>query len=255
MTQMDIIRELTDELAIKYFYANLKEQQMQPEYSNLEFEKRVQLLLEAEIYERKNKKIKRLQSDAKLPDKSASIENINFSVANRTLDKSIILELASLKFVENANNIIFTGLTGTGKSYIAQALANKAMQKGYSAFYIRVPRLMQYLGSIRGDEEYLKYLQKLSRYKILILDDFGVSPLKANESRDLLEIIEDRSKISSTIITSQLAIKEWHSYIHSPTVADAILDRIVHNSYKIEIVSDDSMRKINSKLKNETKKD
>ena len=255
MTSMDIIKELTDELAIKHFYANLKEQQMQPEYSNLEFEKRVQLLLEAEIYERKNKRIKRLQSDAKLPDKSASIENINFSVANRVLDKSLILELASLKFVENANNIIFTGLTGTGKSYIAQALANKAMQKGYSTFYIRVPRLMQYLGSIRGDEEYLKYLQKLSRYKILILDDFGVSPHKANESRDLLEIIEDRSKISSTIITSQLAIKEWHSYIHSPTVADAILDRLVHNSYKIEIVSDDSMSKINSKLKNQTKQD
>ena len=254
MTSMDIIKELTDELAIKYFYANLKEQQMQPEYSNLEFEKRVQLLLEAEIYERKNKRIKRLQSDAKLPDKSASIENINFSVANRVLDKSLILELASLKFVENANNIIFTGLTGTGKSYIAQALANKAMQKGYSAFYIRVPRLMQYLGSIRGDEEYLKYLQKLSRFKLLILDDFGVSPLKANESRDLLEIIEDRSKISSTIITSQLAIKEWHSYIHSPTVADAILDRVVHNSYKIEITSDDSMRKISSNLENESKK-
>jgi len=116
-------------------------------------------------------------------------------------------------------------------------LANKAIQKGYSAFYIRVPRLMQYLGSIRGDDEYLKYLQKLSKYRLLILDDFGVTPLKANESRDLLEIIEDRVN-SSTIITSQLAIKEWHSYIHSPTVADAILDRIVHNSYKIEIVSD-----------------
>ena len=113
---------------------------------------------------------------------------------------------------------------------------------------------MQYLGSIRGDDEYLKYLQKLSKYRLLILDDFGVTPLKANESRDLLEIIEDRVN-SSTIITSQLAIKEWHSYIHSPTVADAILDRIVHNSYKIEIVSDDSMRKINSKLKKQTKKD
>lgn len=244
MTTMDIIKDLTDELAIKHFYTHLKEQQMQPEYSNLEFEKRIQLLLEAESFERKNKKIKRLQSDAKLPDKSACIENINFSIANRILDKSLILELASLKFIENANNIIFTGLTGTGKSYIAQALANKAMQKGYSAFYIRVPRLMQYLGSIRGDEEYLKYLQKLSRFKLLILDDFGVSPLKANESRDLLEIIEDRSKISSTIITSQLAIKEWHSYIHSPTVADAILDRVVHNSYKIEITSDESMRKL-----------
>ncbi len=255
MATIDIIKELTDELGIKNFYIHLKEQQMQPEYSNLEFEKRIQLLLEAEAYERKNKRIKRLQSDSKIPDKSASIENIDFSIANRTLPKSLILELASIKFIENGNNIIFTGLTGTGKSYIAQAIANKAMQKGHSVFYIRVPRLMQYLGSIRGDEEYLKYLQKLSRFKLLILDDFGVSPLKANESRDLLEIIEERVDIGSTIITSQLAIKEWHSYIHSPTVADAILDRIVHNSYKIEITSEESMRKLKSKIKKETKSD
>ena len=111
MTTMDIIKELTDELAIKNVYQSLKEQQMQPEYSNLEFEKRVQLLLEAESLERKNKKIKRLLNEAKLPDKSASIEDINFSIANRVLDKSLILELASLKFIENSNNIIFTGFT------------------------------------------------------------------------------------------------------------------------------------------------
>ena len=109
MTTMDIIKELTDELAIKNVYQSLKEQQMQPEYSNLEFEKRVQLLLESESFERKNKKIKRLLNEAKLPDKTASIEDINFSIANRVLDKSLILELASLKFIENSNNIIFTG--------------------------------------------------------------------------------------------------------------------------------------------------
>ena len=111
MTTMDIIKELTDELAIKNVYQSLKEQQMQPEYSNLEFEKRVQLLLESESFERKNKKIKRLLNEAKLPDKTASIEDINFSIANRVLDKSLILELASLKFIENSNNIIFTGFT------------------------------------------------------------------------------------------------------------------------------------------------
>lgn len=105
MTTMDIIKELTDELAIKNVYQSLKEQQMQPEYSNLEFEKRVQLLLESESFERKNKKIKRLLNEAKLPDKTASIEDINFSIANRVLDKSLILELASLKFIENSNNI------------------------------------------------------------------------------------------------------------------------------------------------------
>ena len=118
MTTMDIIKELCEELGIKNIYQSLKEQQMQPEYSNLEFEKRVQLLLESESLERKNKKIKRLLNEAKLPDKSASIEDINFSIANRILDKSLILELASLKFIENNNNIIFTGFTGTGKSYL-----------------------------------------------------------------------------------------------------------------------------------------
>ena len=115
MTTMDIIKELTDELAIKNVYQSLKEQQMQPEYSNLEFEKRVQLLLEAESLERKNKKIKRLLNEAKLPNKTTSIKDINFSIANRILDKSLILELASLKFIENSNNIIFTGFTRNGQ--------------------------------------------------------------------------------------------------------------------------------------------
>ena len=122
-----------------------------------------------------------------------------------------------------------------GKSWISQAYANKAMTMGYSALYLRVPRLMQYLQTIRGDEEYLKYLAKLKRINLLILDDFGVSPLKAAEARDLFEIVEDRVNQSSLIVTSQLAIKNWHGYLHNATIADAILDRIVHNAYKIEI--------------------
>ena len=101
--------------------------------------------------------------------------------------------------------------------------------------FLQVPRLMQHLQAIRGDEEYLKYLAKLKRINLLILDDFGVSPLKAAEARDLLEIVEDRTNQSSLIVTSQLAIKEWHGYLHNATIADAILDRIVHNAYKIEI--------------------
>lgn len=246
MKQIDIIKELSDELGLQTLYKSLQEQLQQPEYASLEFTKRVQLLLEAESMQRKNRKIKRLQSLAKLQDKHASIEDLTFQ--GRALDKSLILELASTSFIEQSHNVILVGPTGTGKSYLAQALANKAMQKGYSAHYIRVPRLMQYLGSIRGDDQYLKYLQKLSKFKLLILDDFGVSPLKAQESRDLLEIIEDRSKLSSTIITSQLPIKEWHGYLHNPTVADAILDRVVHNSYKIEF-SGESLRKTKNGLK------
>lgn len=246
MTPTEIIKNLTDELGLNIFYQSLQEQQRQPAYMDLEFEKRIQLLLEAEQVERKNRKLIRLQRNAKLHDKNASVENITFT--NRSLDKSVILELASTKFIEQNHNIIFTGPTGTGKSYLGQALANKAMQKGHSAFYIRVPRLMQYLSSIRGDDEYLKYLTKLSRFKLLILDDFGVSQLKAAESRDLLEIIEDRSNISSTIITSQLPIKEWHGYLHNPTVADAILDRVVHNAYKVELQGE-SLRKIQKSVR------
>ena len=120
------------------------------------------------------------------------------------------------------------------------------MSLGYSALYLRVPRLMQYLQSIRGDDEYLKYLTRLKKTNLLILDDFGVSPLKASEARDLLEIVEDRTNISSLIITSQLPIKDWHSYLHNPTIADAILDRVVHNAYKIKI-DGDSMRKEKAK--------
>ena len=142
--------------------------------------------------------------------------------------------------------MILVGPTGSGKSYIAQAYANKAMTTGYSVLYLRVPRLMQHLQSIRGNEEYLQYLAKLKKINLLILDDFGVSPLKATEARDLLEIVEDRTNQSSLIVTSQLPIEEWHGYLHNATIADAILDRIVHNAYKIEIEGP-SQRKENAK--------
>ena len=152
-------------------------------------------------------------------------------------------------YIKNNRNIILTGATGTGKSYIAQALANKAMIQGESTLYPRIPRLMQLLNTARGDDEYIKLLERLKRIKVLILDDFGVSPLKASEARDLLEIVEDRTNTSSLIVTSQLPIKEWHGHLHNPTIADAILDRIIHNAYKIDLEGD-SQRK----LKNEIEK-
>lgn len=241
------IQELTDKLKLSAFYIALIEQETQPAYSELPFEKRVQMLLEAEVLERDNKRLQRLVKQAKMHEKGASISEINFS-PDRNLDKSVILDLAGGNYLKYFRNIILTGPTGAGKSYIAQAYANKAMSMGYSALYLRVPRLMQYLQTIRGDEEYLKYLAKLKRINLLILDDFGVSPLKAAEARDLLEIVEDRVNQSSLIVTSQLAIKDWHGYLHNATIADAILDRIVHNAYKIEFQGDaDSQRKKNAK--------
>jgi DNA replication protein DnaC len=193
-----------------------------------------------------DKRLQRLIKQAKLHERGASISEINFS-PDRNLDKSVILDLAGGNYIKYFRNIILTGPTGSGKSYIAQAYANKAMSMGYSTLYLRVPRLMQYLQTIRGDEEYLKYLAKLKRINLLILDDFGVSPLKAAEARDLLEIVEDRVNQSSLIVTSQLGIKDWHGYLHNATIADAILDRIVHNAYKIEFKGDaDSQRKKNA---------
>jgi DNA replication protein DnaC len=241
------IQELTNKLKLSAFYTALIEQETQPAYSELPFEKRVQMLLEAEVLERDNKRLQRLVKQAKLHERGANISEINFS-SDRNLDKSVILDLAGGNYIKYFRNIILTGPTGAGKSYIAQAYANKAMSMGYSALYLRVPRLMQYLQAIRGDEEYLKYLAKLKRINLLILDDFGVSPLKSAEARDLLEIVEDRVNQSSLIVTSQLGIKDWHGYLHNATIADAILDRIVHNAYKIEFQGDaDSQRKKNAK--------
>ncbi len=241
------IKELTDTLNMDAFYNALQEQLINSAYDELPFEKRVQLLLEAELTCKENKKILRLQQQAKLHEKSASIEDIKFT-PSRGLNKAIILELAGGGYIKNHQNIILTGATGTGKSYIAQALANKAMIQGESALYLRIPRLMQLLSSARGDDEYIKLLEKLKRVKVLILDDFGVSPLKASEARDLLEIVEDRTHTSSLIITSQLPIKEWHGHLHNPTIADAILDRIIHNAHKIN-VEGDSQRKPEKEVK------
>ncbi len=236
------IKELTDELKLHALYDALQEQLAQSAYDELPFEKRLQLLLEAEKTGREDKKIQRLQSLAKLHEKSAAMEEISFT-PTRGIHKTTLLELAGGGYIKNHRNVILIGAAGTGKSYIAQALANKAMIQGESALYLRVPRLMQLLSSSRGDDEYLKVLARLKKIKVLILDDFGVSPLKASEARDLLEIVEDRTNLSSLIITSQLPIKEWHGHLHNPTIADAILDRIIHNAYKINLEGE-SQRKL-----------
>jgi len=239
------LQELTQTLKLDAFYKAYIEQEEQPTYNDIPFSKRLLSLLEAEEIYRDNKRLERLLRQSKLHEKSANISDIVFN-PQRGLDKAVILELASCNYLKYFRNIILYGATGTRKSFIAQAFANKAMSLGYSALYLRVPRLMQYLQSIRGDDEYLKYLTRLKKTNLLILDDFGVSPLKASEARDLLEIVEDRTNISSLIITSQLPIKDWHSYLHNPTIADAILDRVVHNAYKIKI-DGDSMRKEKAK--------
>jgi DNA replication protein DnaC len=247
---------LTEQTLEKLYHMRLngmadafKEQLQQPDINELSFEERFALLVDRQWTWREDHRMKRLLSNAKLKI-NGCIEDIDYKTP-RTLDKSLILRLANCDWIKNAQNVIITGSTGVGKTYLACALANRACRMGFSAFYIRIPRLFQDLAIARGDGSYSKIMKKLTKAKVLILDDLGLAPMTAPERRDLLEVIEDRHGIASTLISTQMPIDMWHENIRDPTIADAILDRLVHNAYKINLKGE-SMRKLRSDL---TKKD
>jgi DNA replication protein DnaC len=224
-----------------------KDQLQQPNINDLPFEDRFALLVDLQWTFKENRRMKRLLSNAKLKI-NGCIEDIDFKTT-RGLDKSVILRLATCDWIRNAQNIIITGPTGVGKTYLACALANRACRMGYSAFYIRIPQLFQELSLARGDGSYPNLMKKLTKAKVLILDDIGLAPMTAPERRDLLEVIEDRHGLASTIVATQLPIEIWHENIRDPTIADAILDRLVHNAHKINLKGE-SMRKLHSTLTN-----
>ena len=241
MTLSTVIQQL-DTLGFSGFKTALQRQSEDTNYTQLTFEERLYQLLEAEQNERRNKKIKRLLSQAKLKDRQASLDNIEYS-AKRGLERSVILSLASGEYITKRQNILITGATGVGKSFLAQALAKQAIFEGYSAKYYRVTRLLEEIKIARLEGSYTKTLQKLSRINLLILDDFGVTPLKSDELSDLFEVIEERTLLGSTIITAQLPIKEWHSYLGNATIADAMMDRLIYSAHRIEMKGE-SMRKV-----------
>jgi DNA replication protein DnaC len=210
------------------------------EHSSLTHPEFMGLLIDAETTYRENVKLKRLLVYAKLKQQ-ACLENINYS-ATRGLHKRTIIELSQCGWAEHKQNILISGPTGIGKSYIACALGNGACRKGYSVFYIRAPKLFTLLFQARADGSYLKFLAKLSRFTVLIIDDMGLAPMSDPERKDFLEIVEDRNLTASIIVTSQLPIKDWYQIIGDPTIADAICDRLLHNAYKIEM-DGDSLRK------------
>ena len=215
-------------------------------YQQLSFDERLYNLLEAQDIFLHNKRIKTNLRASKIKDKQAAIEDIDYS-SKRKLDKVTILDLANLNFIRNYQNIIITGKTGTGKSYVAQAFANRAIQDGFKVCYMRVPTLLEDIKLARADGTYTNLLKRYSKFQLLILDDFGVSQISTDDATNLFEIIEDRTELNSTIITSQLPVSQWYDYLNNDTVADAILDRVVHSSHRVELEGE-SMRKLRSKI-------
>jgi len=248
MDHTTIINKLT-ELSYKGFKEAYLHQIEDVNYDTLSFEDRLYQLLDAQDIFLRNKRIVMNHRLSKIKDKQAALDAIDYT-PSRKINKTQILSLAALNFIHAKQNIIITGKTGTGKSYLAQALANKAIVDGYRVYYIRTPSLLEEIKISRLDGTYTNLLKKYSRFKVLILDDFGVAPMLADDATNLFEIIEDRTELNSTIITSQLPVSEWYNYLNNNTIADAILDRIVHSSHRVEL-SGPSMRKIKSSIKSD----
>jgi DNA replication protein DnaC len=218
----------------------LKDQMGRADMDGLAFEERFSMLVDAQHLFRENKRMKRLLENAKLK-LAASMEDIDYR-SPRGLDKSVMLSLANCDWVRKHRNVIIVGPTGSGKTYLSCALAHRACREGMTAFYLRTPKLYYTLAMARADGSYARVLSKLARTSVLILDDLGLAALTDSERGDLLEVIEDRHGSASTIITSQLPVEHWHEVIGDPTIADALLDRLVHNAHKINLKGE-SMRK------------
>lgn len=216
-------------------------------YSNLPFEERLGLLIDREMAVRDNRRLASLLRGARLRYPQACPEEIDFRTP-RGLAKDVIVSLMQCGWIKSKQNVIITGPAGSGKTFITCALANSACRNGHSAYYTRLPRLLEEMNIARGDGSYGKHLARLAKYALLIIDDWGLAKLNDRERRDLLEVLEDRNAISSTVISSQIPTGKWHDIIGDPTIADAVLDRLIHNAHMITMKGE-SMRKLLLKSK------
>jgi DNA replication protein DnaC len=203
------------------------------EHARLSFEERLGLLIDSEWSVREQRKLTRRLRFAKLRYQ-ASLEDINFKHP-RSLDRQQVLSLGNCGWVQSRHNLVVTGPTGIGKSYLACAFVERACRRGFAAGYVRLPRLLQQLAVARGDGSYERTLARLARLDLLAIDDWLLAPLRDNERRDLIEVIEDRSERASTLIASQLRAKDWLAVIGDPNLADSICDRLLHNAHRIDL--------------------
>ncbi len=247
MTHTQVIDKI-NELGYKGLKEAYERQSEDVTYASMSFEERLFQLLDAQDLFLRNKRITMNHRLSKIKDKLAALDAIDYR-SDRNLNKTQIQSLAQLNFINAKQNVIVTGKTGVGKSFFSQALANHAIHHSYRVYYIRTPTLLEDIRISRIDGTYTNLLKKFSRFQLLILDDFGVSPMLEDDATNLFEIIEARTSISSTIITSQLPVSEWYEYLNNNTVADAILDRIVHSSHRV-VLEGQSMRKRNALSEN-----
>lgn len=214
-------------------------------YRGLSFEERFGMMVEKEWLNKKNNKIKRLLCNASL-GVDACVEDIDYS-SDRQIDRKLITGLSSCAYLEQKLNIVISGKTGTGKTYLASALGNAACRQCMTVKYYRIPELLLDIQDAKSENKYSKFMNSLNKVKLLILDDIGLKSYSLEESRDILEIAESRYNKYSTILSGQIAHTLWYELFPDPTIADAILDRVIHNSYIIELDSKKSMREITAK--------
>lgn len=233
-------------LRLSNFAKALRAQMESPQYTALPFDERLSLLVEGEFLARENRRLAQHLKEARLKQ-HCSVEDVDFDTP-RNLKRAPFMELAQCHWIEKGHNLIVTGPTGSGKSFLACALADQACKLKLRARYVKTAELARELLIAREDGSYPRCMTRLAKTHLLVIDEWLRDPLPQAQAREVLDLLDDRFRKKSTIFVSQLAVEDWHKHIDDPTLADAILDRVVHDSHRIELKARESMRKRTAKL-------